>query len=1216
MAGKQSWIQRATVWRSGIRKDDGLEPVAPAMPVNHRVQPFRQTEVEVPPTPDRLSEQMEELESKARQFQIQVYQRDIEILEAQDQKLAAEQCLAEWKHLWSDEQEELNQRVKNLEKEGRRATIQAAQFRVALEVKSGLLEQRNRDIDNLRAQITGRQKVARGFNATCESDEPKGVVETLLGDAENLAELQRNELARLTRLAESQAGQIKQAELQEGDLRNQLADAKQSTLDWQQTAQQVQAKQAKKREILQEVRDKIQFVQEALKHAEERVAESNKRLQKRDEEAASLQSKATELDDALQQERENLRQIRKERQEFLNANHTWKERHASQSNRLEVRRARIVAALKVQRDLGEKVENLGNKAVALVKAEQLVEQRETEITKLREQVASLNDSHKSLEKAIDESKQEQQRMLTDVKVTSDSFFKKEQESKVVSKRLDMAILESHDLREQCQETEQRMLSLEQNHKMDLERLSAVSGELEAVQLDASDLSKQRREALAQIHVLEGDLHASRDQLSQGQAQIEFLSSELEAVQGKLKQQSQDLEKTISVGDHQAAIRSLEKTVVDLESTVEARDKAVVEAQVALNEARRDRQAAAAELKTVRVEEGVLEQRNNLVLQLTDQLVESREASQASAEKAIALEQEVESLTAQAAGQKKDYGSTLETLKGQLAEALKAGQTSAGKAMALGQEIESLRTQTADQKRDYGSSVETLNCQLADAEQRLSESELILKKARAEAEDRRTQASTLQQEMQGFASLLEERDTRIVSLEEQVKTANFSEKRLEKQLESARDTLGEMVAQSESRQALSSKTEIQLSELRSEIDKLKLLAKTLEEEKTQLQEEQAALQVTADKVSQLNLDRGLLDAEQQRLTRALHARDRDFKKLEEQLNLSKNDLRNTDKILEIRNRELTQQSEAIDRRKSSEAKLQVELKRSRAQMSGLQVHLTAKETQVAELEQRFATYKAKEQRASRDSESKADKLQSILRDREADLKDRERELQVAKQALKDASEDVQIKGAELEKQRLSIVSLKSTSSSSRGSAVQWKKEKAALEARLVDLEKAGSVTVLESNRKIGDLRAQLEEAMDAGEEHKKRIILLEYEKCQLRNKVAEAERVDKPVPINDSARDGKLTKIREDLGRVQLIIRAKDQQIEGLNRKLTQAKANLKDAQTQTPSTGEHVLEELREWKKRLVDYKASIEKIVKLKNFEIASLRKELEQVRSGSVID
>ena len=54
-------------------------------------------------------------------------------------------------------------------------------------------------------------------------------------------------------------------------------------------------------------------------------------------------------------------------------------------------------SIEVQRDLGEKVENLGNKAVALVKAEQLVEQRENEITKLSEQEASLNDSHKSLE---------------------------------------------------------------------------------------------------------------------------------------------------------------------------------------------------------------------------------------------------------------------------------------------------------------------------------------------------------------------------------------------------------------------------------------------------------------------------------------------------------------------------------------------------------------------------------------------------------------------------------------------------------------------------------------------------------------------------------------------------------------------------------------------------------------------------------------------------
>ncbi|MFT4636827.1 MAG: putative nucleic acid-binding Zn-ribbon protein [Verrucomicrobiales bacterium] len=135
-----------------------------------------------------------------------------------------------------------------------------------------------------------------------------------------------------------------------------------------------------------------------------------------------------------------------------------------------------------------------------------------------------------------------------------------------------------------------------------------------------------------------------------------------------------------------------------------------------------------------------------------------------------------------------------------------------------------------------------------------------------------------------------------------------------------------------------------------------------------------------------------------------------------------------------------------------------------------------------------------------------------------------------------------------------------------------------------------------DRRSSDLRAQLESANSQSEEFQRRIILLEYEKGQLENQVKkDADAQGTRFLRNEPQRDDKLAKIRDDLSKVQVVIRSKDQQIKSLNQKLSLA---------QSTDMRPEVMTELRGWKERLDTYRASIEKVLNEKNTEIAKLTK------------
>jgi peptidoglycan hydrolase CwlO-like protein len=83
------------------------------------------------------------------------------------------------------------------------------------------------------------------------------------------------------------------------------------------------------------------------------------------------------------------------------------------------------------------------------------------------------------------------------------------------------------------------------------------------------------------------------------------------------------------------------------------------------------------------------------------------------------------------------------------------------------------------------------------------------------------------------------------------------------------------------------------------------------------------------------------------------------------------------------------------------------------------------------------------------------------------------------------------------------------------------------------------------------------------------------------------------------RDDKLAKIREDLARVQVVIRSKDQQIDTLTKKLETSEAGNADGRPE-------FMAELLGWKERLDSYRSSIEKIIGQKNQEIERLKREV----------
>lgn len=310
----------------------------------------------------------------------------------------------------------------------------------------------------------------------------------------------------------------------------------------------------------------------------------------------------------------------------------------------------------------------------------------------------------------------------------------------------------------------------------------------------------------------------------------------------------------------------------------------------------------------------------------------------------------------------------------------------------------------------------------------------------ELADREQQVNTLRNELAGFSSLLEDRETenarlerhleqvreehqdRVLTLKRALAETGKSKDQLQTQMEDLRGTLREVSRELESKRRFLEQVDDAQSERLALEDRLEELERAHNEQGSLLAERESEaerlkaqcqnLESQLETRSQRHLAKA--SGERERLQAAIESRDQEMRKSQELLSQSRQDLRQAKRQLDERARELMLAQKDMDRLRDAGVRAVAESREANKEVAGLQTQLAEKERR---LDQLSAVMNRERSQFNREDESlnqRVRHLERALQDRERDLKDRESDYRRLSNQLESLRADLRVSEARLKR----------------------------------------------------------------------------------------------------------------------------------------------------------------------------------------------------------
>ncbi len=703
----------------------------------------------------------------------------------------------------------------------------------------------------------------------------------------------------------------------------------------------------------------------------------------------------------------------------------------------------------------------------------------------------------------------------------------------------MALLRQGKEREKSVENLQTELQVAREHR------SRVVTELAQVKGRGGDLERlgaERDELRGVVESTKDELTKLREEAALGQA----VKASLEKCEGELSElrrdhdvlQSGKAAADAALAEAQSKVDALSKSNEEQETLLQERKSDMDDLRDALADMRRERQDAIKDDN----------EKAQLVVTRERELSEARDQLAALNSDKFALEDELGRVTAEwkeavAAGERRE-------MEEESAERLRAEAERENVRLAE----EKLRLEQARTSR-LEAELEALRSKADEAGTASGDAHDLLRQRDSDLAEREQQVNTLQHELAGFSSLLEDRESRNAGLEkhlEQVRDEHQnreatlkralaevgrSKEQLQAQLEDTRGALHEVSRELEGKRRQIAHLDERLKEAQDSTAETEKLSEDASQWRMKVAAHESTLRERKKEIEALTkrcqgLEAQLEDRasrqiakvanEKERLKAAIEARDQDMRRNEEALNQARQELRTVKRQLDERVRELTLVQKDMDRLRDTGSRAVSEAREASKEVDRLQVELAEKERRMETLNARIERERGNFSREDEALSQKVRHLERALQDRERDLKEREGDYRRLHGEVESLRADLRVSEARLKRNdeergkahRTGAHASQAKLAQTEALVDRWKDKCKALEEEVMGLRKearqspqgaASGDGAVEQDGRLEYLRSQLEISQSQVDGLQDRLTRLEYEKHELEHRLKSAEK---------------------------------------------------------------------------------------------------------------